>query len=300
MSKSIKQLREDLAVLETNTNVLSAELEEIYSKYLETLGDSVSKQLILATYQICTQKYPEFFLKLSFNERHNLQEKFKDIKIVFEEYLADYLGNIDYVKIETIKKFQQILGTTSLITESENQELNAENEEINSSESVQINEDLEITNKPEKLTPDCLVKLHLHIEHSIHETLKNVSNKANRYLQKGKILPSQIPPKILEMALQAEENGSIMSGAPNLLNLLIEREHTQQENQDRDITPITAICLRLSEIEFSDSILSSYRNQIRAIFAKIEQIRTKYLKKQQELAIAEAEAAWRACWYDNN
>lgn len=300
MSKSIKQLRENLTVLETNTIILAKELEDNYSKYLEMLGESIKKTLILAVYQICTQKYPNLFLKLSFDERHNLQEKFKNSHLLFNEYLADYLLNIDSNLVAMINNFRQVLLKDDS-TEEENQELNSPDEIENDDVSTETKDTLEENNnnEKEKITPMDLIELSLEIEYSIQETLKNVSNLTNRYLQKCHILPNQLPPKILEMALQSEQGASMISNSPNLLNLLIEKENNENDEEDRDITSITAIALQLMQIEFSDPNLSSYRHKIKAIFTKIENLKEKYLQTEHEYAIAQAESAWRSSWFDN-
>lgn len=282
MSKSIKQLREELEILQTNVSTLATELGESYGKYLANLTDSVPKQLILACYQICTQKYPAQFLKLSFNERHNIQQEIKSLKLIFEEKLADYLLNIDYLDEDLIQNFQKII----LKNQTEIDEIDEDKDD-----------ETESKNNQKELTPDSLIKLHLQIDHSIHDTLKDISQIANRRLQKQSILPPQLPPKILDLALQAEENNPIMSGVPNLLSLLIEKEQDQEE-EDRNITPIVAICLRLLEIEFADPNLAFQKNQIRNILAKIEKIRGQYDQKQQQYLSAEAEAAWRSSWFD--
>jgi hypothetical protein len=296
MSKSIKQLREELEILQTTVSNLAIELEESYEKYFRNLGNSVAQQLVLASYQICTQKYPQNFLKLSFNERHNLQQKIKGLKSIFNQQLADYLLNIDYVKKEIIETFNQIILTDE--PEIDKEELNLPQENVTQDDLPKADGDSNsIINNEDRLTPDSLIKFHLQIDRSIDETLKDISQAANRYLQKESIFPSQLPAKILDMALQAEESASVMSSSPNLLSLLIEREQNQ-ETEERDITPITAICMRLSEIEFSDPSLSVHRHQIRNILAKIQNLKEQYQKKQQQYAIAEAEAAWRSSWFD--
>jgi hypothetical protein len=296
MTKSIKQLRQELEALETSTTDLARELEAGYGKYFHNLENSVGKQLILASYQICTQKYPENFLKLSFNNRHKLQEQIKYFKFLFKQELAKYLLNIDYLNQETIKNLTATLLKDEPIIQAE--QIFLEDQENNQDESSTINSDSLSVAPQEQITPDTLIKFHLQIEQSIQETLKHISQTVNRYLQKECILPAKLPPKILDMALQAEENASVMSSSPNLLSLLIETEQNK-EGEQGNITPITAVCMRLSEIEFSDPSLAIHRHQIRDIITKIEKISEQYHKKQQQYAIAEAEAAWRSSWSEN-
>jgi hypothetical protein len=62
---------------------------------------------------------------------------------------------------------------------------------------------------------------------------------------------------------------------------------------------IVAVNLRLSEIEFADPALSAVRNQIRNLSNKGSKLQREYNKKQRERAVARAEAAWRASWFDD-
>lgn len=284
MTKSIKQLREQLELLQQKVRDLSGELEQSYGQYFQYLGDSVGKQLVLASYQICTQKYPESFLKLTLNNRHELQQKMKSFKSLFNRELATYILNINYYNQEILNKFSQII----LKNEPE-----LEVEKL-------IEDHSKITNnEPENnLNPDSLIQFHQQIDYGIEQILQNISQMANRYLQQESILPKQLPPKILDMALQAEESASMTSSAPNLLSLIIEKEQ-DREAEERDITSITAICMRLSEIEFADPNLGVHRNQIRSILLKIEQTREKYHHIQKQYAMAEAEAAWRSSWSED-
>ncbi len=284
MSRSIKQLREDLARLGLNVTNLASELEKIYLNYLKSLQDSVAKQLILAGYQICTQKYPESFLNLTFEQRSKLQQNLKKISSIFNQKLNEHLSKINPKNLENIPNIQELL-------------LEEKNEGQLEMESINIGKSLDKAKDEELITPAQLIRLYLNLENSIHETLNDLSRLANNYLQEVKILPNKLPLKVLDMALQAEERGAVMSGAPNLINLLIEKE-SQEEEQQKHITSITAIRLHLSEIEFSDPTLNSYRNQIRSILAKLENLREQYHKKKQEYTIAEAESAWRSSWFD--
>jgi hypothetical protein len=80
--------------------------------------------------------------------------------------------------------------------------------------------------------------------------------------------------------------------------LVIEIEDEQQ-SEDPSLTKIMAINLRLGEIEFADAALSSERKQIRNILVQLNRLGQEYQKKQRERSIAEAEAAWRASWFED-
>jgi hypothetical protein len=117
-------------------------------------------------------------------------------------------------------------------------------------------------------------------------------------LQQAGILPKKFPEPFVEAAAKADGSGEAMSGPPNLLKLLIETE--DEESEDSSVTQIIAIHLRLSEIEFADATVRAGRNKIRNLLLKTSSLGREYHKKQQEWAVAKAEAAWRASWFEES
>ena len=79
MTKSIQQIQKDLNNLEATATETAVILEKLYQEYLSALGKSIKQQLILASYQICTQFYPQSFLDLSLNNKQDLQQTLKKI-----------------------------------------------------------------------------------------------------------------------------------------------------------------------------------------------------------------------------
>ena len=117
-------------------------------------------------------------------------------------------------------------------------------------------------------------------------------------LQKANILPNKLPEPILEAAAAVSEaSAEMMPGPPNLLNLMVQMEN-EQDSEESKLTQIIAIKLRLAEIEFGDTKLSSERRQIRDILVQLNKIGRDYQKKQRERSVAEAESAWRASWFE--
>lgn len=295
MSKSIKQLRNDLTILNEKIKDLATNLQDLYYHYFEHLSSVVKRQLTVATYQICTQKYPTAFLDLSYQKRYDLQQKIKGLETVFKEDL--------------LKAFSSIALRHSVIELNNNQVIQEfyakiikaiSEEEISPQENLS---DVEITEnsetdltQEEELDSQDLIKLQLDIEDCLEESLTNISHRTNKYLQEAHILPDKIPSKIIEMALQAEENTSLVSGAPNLLSLLIEREDKSDHNID--ITPIVAVCLRLTEIEFNDPSLNLIRQKINTFLKQLDELDNEYQRKRQKYSIALAESAWRSSWHE--
>jgi len=131
-------------------------------------------------------------------------------------------------------------------------------------------------------------------EEAIATLLHHLSSQANQLLQRQGILHRKLPPPILEAAMQAEE-GSV-GQAPNLINLLVEAESEQGETEG--VMQVTAVRLRLAEIEFADPTVAIHQSKVRELRGQLQKLAKQYQVLQREKAIAEAEAAWRASWYE--
>ncbi|BAQ60079.1 hypothetical protein GM3708_485 [Geminocystis sp. NIES-3708] len=292
MSKSIKKLSDDLTILNTKIQDLADNLQSLYKDYFQNFSTIVNRQLVLATYQVCTQKYPDSFLRLSYQERMKLQEKIRTFNHIFIQDFIDNLKSIECSNNQFIQSFyRDIFDFFSSLIVMENDDetsLNQENNQKKYSNNEDISTDIDIN-------PQDLIKFQINLEDCIEECLMNLSHHTNKYLQNAGILPNKIPSKILEMALQGEENTSIVSGSPNLLSLLIEKE---DKSENIDITPITAICLRLTEIEFNNSALNLTRQKITNLLQKLDTLDEEYQKITRQYAIAQAESAWRSSWVE--
>lgn len=271
---TLEQIERDIAALGTTVKALAAELYNAYISYLAALERAVRQQLILASYHLCTQGYPEAFLSLSFSQRQQLQQAIQKLG----QKAADQL--LAQIKIEEIETREET-GTT-------------EQEMMN----IASDPNRQTVSNPSSLSnPMDLVRWQQNLEQAIANTLKMVSRESNSLLQQAGVLPSKLPPPVLEAALDASEAaGEAMASPPNLLKLVIETEN-KEESRDSTVTHIVAINMRLSEIEFTDATARAGRNQIRNL-DKARLLLREYLKKQQERAVAEAEAAWRASWFE--
>jgi hypothetical protein len=61
---------------------------------------------------------------------------------------------------------------------------------------------------------------------------------------------------------------------------------------------IVAVQLRLSEIELGDAQVMAARHQIRHLLHRLNTLKREYRTRDRERAVARAEAAWRASWFD--
>lgn len=330
MVATVEQIKRELKAIEQATGRVAQEFGTIYASYLTTLGRAVRQQLILASYHLCTQRYPEQFLQLSFSQRQRLQHALQRLSRQAQQQLAE----------QSLER-----ASARSLPQSEPPELSQTTDELvppvgllesldNAPESVLDLEDLpSVVEEPapsdaeseqaaqtpaefldliaaiapqEGISPPNFAALLDQLEQHLVDVLQGVSQAANQVLQQANVLPQSLPEPIFAAAMKAGEAvDAISPGPPNLLSLLIEvpdaeaDEDLEDEDQEAtSITPLVAVHLRLAEIEFVDSTLSAWRNKLRELTAQLDSLERKYLKKQQELAIAEAEAAWRASWYE--
>ncbi|MGK7945860.1 MAG: hypothetical protein AB4058_15465 [Microcystaceae cyanobacterium] len=303
MAKPIKQIQQQLDHLTEQTQQLSQEIYQTYQDYLKSLSQATRQQLVLAVYHICTQVYPDQFLLLSYSEQQKLQEKVRSEISPLEEDLLSLLTRLNPTQ-SPLEILESILLSLPEGEEGEKPLPSLSNLVPQTSEeetSIEPEEEEEFScQHPEQLLLWCK-----NIESGINQNLDQLSQKINQHLQKANVVQNRLPAKLLEMAMQAEESGMAPAGnSPNILNLIVEAkpsdegESSNKESEGK-ITKITAIHLRLSDIEFATPTLAMARKQLRQNLEKISKLRQQFRKAQQEYAIAQAEAAWRASWIDD-
>jgi hypothetical protein len=287
MVSAIELIEQDLAKMEGAIAHLASQLHDSYATYLTVLGQTVQKQLMLAGYQVCTQGYPDAFLSLSFNQRQNLQQALRQIGKEGQDELILHL------------QLPQDLSSTlddELDDEDEELELLVEFTESLAETTTNPSPDSALT--PQKpILPDQLLQWQDMLEDQIALTLQTVSVETNHLLQQEGIIPDKLPPTVLEAATKADAAGESSPGS-NLLNLLVETQ-TPEDDDDSTLTRIIAVNLRLSEIEFTEPQLVKVRNQIRNLLAHTTKFQRQYRKKQREWTVVQAEAAWRASWFED-
>ena len=78
MTKSVEQINRELTDLEQQAQTLAGELQSLYDDYLDELGKTAYQRMISVCYQLCTQAFPDLFLKLSMSDRDRLQRSIKE------------------------------------------------------------------------------------------------------------------------------------------------------------------------------------------------------------------------------
>ena len=278
MAGAIQQIQQDLIALESTLANLAQGFEDAYQDYLTALGEAVRKQLILACYHLCTQGYPEAFLKLSFSQRQKFQQDL--------QYLAQgaqtRLNHLIHLKSEPVDS--------------------ALSDDQTSFDEEQLPETDPSLSQPSQgvssfTRPEQLAQWQEQIESGVGQCLSQLSKDTNFLVQEFNIFTPKLPEAILEVASQAETNTETVAGSPNLLTMMIETED-HEKPQTTAIARLMAIHLRLSEIEFADATVMTGRHQVRHLSGQLNQLQHDFNKKLQEKAVLEAESAWRSSWFE--
>lgn len=289
MVSAIERIEQDLGKMEEAIAHLASQLHDSYATYLTVLAQSMQKQLMLVSYQVCTQGYPDAFLQLSFNQRQNLQQALRQIGKEGQEELILHLQLPQDLSSTLDDELDELEEEEELEPLAESTESSAEPPENPSSDSALAPQ--------QPILPTQLLQWQQMLEDQIALTLQTVSVETNHLLQQEGIIPGKLPATVLEAATKADAAGESSPGS-NLLNLLIETK-TEEDDDDSTLTRIIAVNLRLSEIEFTEPQLVKIRNQIRNLVAHTTKFQRQYRKKQREWTVVQAEAAWRASWFED-
>ncbi len=344
MTKSIQHLKQELDSTKSAVGEIAVELQDRYRSYLDSLSQSVKQQLILASYQICTQFYPQSFLDLSLSSKQDLQQTLRQfgidiqpelLKIVDQQELEPEPNDLNLMaelikNLPKTKTKNQIQNNPETDNEEDKAEIDLELvkaelakielieiedlgdhegsdfEELKEGESEYKIEPMSQATPNEKIefnNPKHLLLWHKQIERKIKKNLDSTSKKANKCLQDSNVIPDRIPAKIIDVAMQTggnkgSRNNRKLPNAPNILHLTVEVDPNNKKKIPKNLSQISLLRLRLAEIEFSDPMLNAQRGQIRNLISQISKLNSKYKATEQQLAIAEAQAAWRSSWYE--
>jgi hypothetical protein len=296
MAKPIEQVEQDLHQLRTSSREIGRELTAAYRSYFGCFAPTLKQQSIQGCYHLCTNFYPEAFLKINYDRRAQL---LKTLQRVISNAIADLSVHIE---------------SPSQTSTSDDDEPTGE---LTAMPAIPIDW---------FETPSSLSTWQRNLEEELNHSLKEISYKLNVLLQQAQIMPPNIPKPILEANPEADRQGGNMSNIPNLLSVLIgqngdrqEEERDDEEDEDADaedaldaamekliqrrdpatIIQIHSLYLRLTEIEFSNVNVLTLRKNISQLTNKVKILNREYTHKQQELKVAEAEAAWRNSWFEN-
>lgn len=295
MVGSVERIAQEIAALDKAVAELAEELHRTYSTYLNVLGQAVRQQLILASYHVCTQGYPEAFLKLPYSQRQQLQQTLRNLAQQVNEELLAQLHIPVVVEDPEVERIS--LDELDLLLH---------DREPSRSETPTASSLAPLEKRASRpLTPGDLAEWQQDLEQAIAQELRTASHAANRLLQQAGVLPHKLPEPVLEAATKAEVS-ELGSSTPNLLNLIVEAADGSgaegsraEEVREHTVMHVIAIHLRLAEVEFADPTVTAARNQLRSLVARLKVLGREYRKKQREWAIAEAQAAWRSSWTED-
>jgi hypothetical protein len=339
MSKSLQKIERELEAIATRFAEFEGRFREQYGQYLVSLGASIQRQLILVTYQICTSTYPTEFLALSGGDREKLQQAIQALGRDTAAQLPQLLdrplrslqpptpvGSPIFNKLPISPEQLQLLKEKLLERrEQSEQQANDDDEGDTSIEFITIEADLDLLTADEEedadegddeaideeedtdaeavdpgappANPVEFAQWLKQLDRAIATQLKTLSTKANRLLQAQGIVTPKLPPQVIEAAMQSDE-GSV-GQMPNLLNVLVETEQTKSD-RGAGMVQVTAVRLRLAEIEFAEPQVAAYQSQLRELRGQAHHLAKQYHTLKREEAIATAEAAWRASWYEQS
>jgi hypothetical protein len=286
MVGSLEQITQRLAALDEKVLALKETFQVTYTAYLESLGQSVKKQIIQSGYHICTEVYPQRFLALSVGQRQQFQDDLRD------------LAHQSYFDIANLMK--------SIDPEADDDELLELDAELEIDDELEaLLEELPTSEPQDPPTPiEELTQWQANLERSIVKTLQSTSQIANRFLQHAEILPKRVPSPVLEAVAKVEGVDAI-ADAPSLLNLLVEAREKAENDENSDLPRqltaaalmrVIAVNLRLAEIEFNDPTVMSGRNKLREHKKQLQTLAREYQKQQKEQYVAQARLAWKSTW----
>lgn len=301
MTNSVEHIQQEMALLDQAISTLAEAFQNAYADYLSALGQAVRKQHILAAYQVCTQGYPQQFLSLSVSQRQELQQGLRDLAKQAQAKLLEQLRPfhqeelLEGLQPSAIAQSGSFLQTPPQLSSEEGL---ANGDELGSTQSTVE----QSASKEIPLSLARLVQWQIGVEHGISKELAAISHQTNRLFQQANILPIQLPDALLHHASKTELADGVPR-SPNLLNVLVEavnHAETRDEEEEKapDLLQVLAIHLRLVEIEFADTPTMAARSKIRELTARLKKLGQDYRKKQQEYAIACAQDAWRASWFE--
>ncbi len=173
----------------------------------------------------------------------------------------------------------------------EPQEIEPQETESQETEAIAaIDEPLESAKLP--TAPSALVSRQEQLETGVTLVIDQLADDINDHLREVGIVPKDLPEAVLEAVIKSGA-AEVIEGPPNVLSLLV-----QGDEDDDEVSPVMAIRLQVSEIEFNDTHLSARRSQLRDLYGQARKLNRKYEKYQREWTTVEAESAWRATWYE--
>ncbi|MBP0029018.1 hypothetical protein [Roseofilum sp. Guam] len=248
MARPLQRIEREIEELESAIASLAEEFYQAYGHYTQYLGQAVRQQLIVASYQICTQGYPHEFLELSLTGRQKLQERVKRLAQQAEAEIQEIVS----------RPLETPLALPSEEAEEENEEDKEDEEDENPEERNEPSLDSKVVESEEEYplikNPEALAQWQQNIEKQIFKRLEHFSHEVNQLLRKASIFTENIPEPLIEVAKQAMgTQESLAPSLPNILNLVIEAENFLTPRRKGELK---------GQIELPERLLKQYEDSI--------------------------------------
>jgi len=321
MARALAKIDRDLQALEASWQQLRDSLDAAYRQYLAALARSLERQLAQAAFQVCTQAYPDAFLALSLAQRHQLQQALKQLGDRARAELTEHLDALQSGTLDCSAQASEAVTEGTPPATGDGVAADSESAVPTQADSVQGADSAQgeasttegrapaAESEPDSAAgteppasedspdgadtaPDWVEA----IDDRIGERLQAVSLETNQLLQGAGIVPEQLPSNVLKAALQSDEAEASAGGEANLLTVLLGSSNDRNARNSQAMR-VTMVRLRRAELEFGDPGLNSERNRIHQLRQQYDRLQQQYRQTQQERAIAAAEAAWNASWF---
>ncbi|NJN30047.1 MAG: hypothetical protein HC824_06055 [Synechococcales cyanobacterium RM1_1_8] len=145
--------------------------------------------------------------------------------------------------------------------------------------------------------PQALLRWVERIERGLSQRLRQSSQRMTRTLETFSILNNQLPEGLLEAASRSsgEYSGDSDQKAPHILSLKL-NPAGKEKRSSREPVQITAIYLRLGELEYATPTVMAWRNQLRLQGQKLHRLNQAYQKQQHNQNIVRAQSLWHNGW----
>jgi hypothetical protein len=98
---TLEQLRQETTKLRITAAAIGVELRQVLMEYFDRLKYAVQQQLVLSSFHLCTQVYPEAFLQISTSNRESLQRRIRQLGIETATTLAGMLQPLQVIDCGT-------------------------------------------------------------------------------------------------------------------------------------------------------------------------------------------------------
>jgi hypothetical protein len=325
--------------LEQAIATFAQEFERFYRQYLDELGQSVRRQLILASYYLCTQSYPEPFLDLSVSQRESLQRSLRQLAKTAQGKLLGYLeppeasasqppdeppqapptpdasaSNLDEGQaIAAIDLTNFSVPELSELSEppelSDLSELEDLENRPDASDSGLGNPDVRRwfpTSVPAVAAsggsdPDQPSELAKLARWKAHID-DGISETLQELSQAANHLLYQaaiLPNQLPESLLEAATKSGMAAEMSSGHPNVLKLMIEAKSEHAVSIAQIMVVRLQLLDIEEADYALRGWSSKLRGISQRLTQLGRDYRRKRHERAIAQSEEAWRAIWFED-